>query len=217
MHLIFPRLFHWRSIPHSRRLAVTATVIAALFALGACTPALDWREVQAGAMPLKALLPCKPDAGDRVVTLDAHQVDMHLLGCKAAGALYVIGWVALDSPGRIGATLGAWQDSTLAHVGITPGPDAPAGSTFLPPGALALPQSRRIDAQGRVAENPDPAASTTAAIAPTKPLYLRAAWFGWAGRAGEPAYAVQAAIYADRPPQAEAVSTFFEALRPLAP
>jgi hypothetical protein len=176
-----------------------------------CTPALDWRDVQPGPLPLKALLPCKPDAGERVVTLDERQVSMHLLGCKAAGALYVIGWVALDSPSLLGATLGAWQDSTLAHIGVVPGPDAPAGTAFVPRGALTLPQSRRIDADGRASE---PAAGSGApSQASAVPVHLRAAWFGWIGRPGAPAYAMQAAVYADRTPKPEAVSTFFESLR----
>lgn len=204
-----PPLAFWE---HLLRGSPAAAVCLAILSFSAgCTPALDWREVRPGPLPLKALLPCKPDAGDRVVTLDDRQVSMHLLGCKASGAIYVIGWVAVDSPSLLGATLGAWQDSTLAHIGIVPGPDAPAGTAFVPRGALTLPQSRRIDADGHASATAagsaaDPATSAT-------PLHLRAAWFAWTGRVGEPAYAVQAAIYADRVPKPEAVSTFFEALR----
>ena len=174
------------------------------FAVAACTPALNWREVRNGPAPLSALLPCKPDAGERTVTLGDRAVQMHLLGCKADGALFVLGWVELDSPAALGSVLGAWQDATLAHIGIRPGPDAPAGTVFLPPGALALPQSRRIDADGRAPDG-DRAA-----------IHLRAAWFATAGRAGQAPLALQAAVYADSVPAASATATFFDALR-LAP
>lgn len=188
----------------SRAVKAVAVCLAASGFTGACTPALNWREVRDGPAPLSALLPCKPDAGERTVTLTGKPVQMHLLGCKADGALFVLGWVEIDAPSELGAMLGSWREATLAHIGIPPGPDAPAGAAYLPSGGLALPQSRRITAEGR---SPD---------AGHAPVHLQAAWFATAGRPGQAAYAMQAAVYADRPPAAAATSTFFDALR-LAP
>ena len=143
-------------------------------------------------------MPCKPDEAVRTVTLDGRQVQMHLAGCDAGGATFLIGWIP-TSGARLGATLGAWQDSTLSLAGIASGPDAPVGRPFVPAGTLALPQAVRLQATGL---SPDGGA-----------LPLDAAWFADAGGAGAvEGQALFAAIY--RAPSAPAASaSFFDSLR----
>jgi hypothetical protein len=174
-----------------------ATLVLGAAVAAGCTPALNWREFSMPPSRLQALMPCKPDEAVRTVQLDGRAVDMHLAGCDAGGATFVVGWLAVAPPGQVGALLGAWQDATLAQAGITVGPDAPAGRAFVPPGGLAVPQSVRLSAQGR---HPD-----------GKPLSLQAAWFAAGG--GTVPQALFAAVYGGLPAGSDAADTFFAGLR----
>ena len=92
--------------------------------------------------------------------------------------------------------LGAWQDATLQRIGIAAGPDAPAGTAFVPQGALALPQAVQWRADGRSAEG--------GAVA------VQAAWFVGTGGAGVQAF--QAAVYSPTPVP-EGAAAFFDGIR----
>ena len=173
-----------------------AMVLAALACTAACTPALNWREVRMPPTRLQALLPCKPDEGTRTVTLAGQALEMRMIGCEAQGATYTLAWVALQEPGRAGAVLGAWQDATLQRIGIAAGPDAPAGTAFVPQGALALPQAVQWRAEGR---SPEGGAVT-----------VQAAWFAGTGGAGVQAF--QAAVYSPTPVP-EGAAAFFDGIR----
>lgn len=143
-------------------------------------------------------MPCKPDEAVRTVTLDGRTVQMHLAGCDADGATFVIGWVTTPVQ-HLGATLGAWQDSTLSLAGVASGPDAPVGKPFVPVGTLALPQAVRLQATGL---------STDGGALP-----LDAAWFADSGGAGAlEGQAIFAAIYR-APSASDAATTFFSGLR----
>ncbi len=165
--------------------------------LTACSPALDWRELQpAPPSALHALMPCKPDNAVRTVPLGAAgNVEMHLSGCDAAGATFVLGWATVPAA-NLGAALGAWQDATLARAGIAAGPDGPVGRAFVPPGAVALPQAMRIEAVGKA---PDGSA-----------LPLQAAWFATVSGAAPQVFF--AAVYG-QPRSGGAPATFFGGLR----
>jgi len=173
-----------------------SVALALACVLAGCSPALDWRELRPAGTRLQALMPCKPETAVRRVPLAGADVEMHLSGCDAGGATFVIGWAAVPAP-RLGMALGDWQDATLARAGIAPGPDAPAGDAFVPPGAIALPQSLRLRVQGRA---PDGNA-----------LPLQAAWFASGGSAGE-AQVLFAAVYRE-PSARDAATTFFDSLR----
>ena len=58
-------------------------LMMSLLALTACSPSLNWREVRASQGELKAMLPCKPDQGNRKQTLAGLELDVHMTGCKA--------------------------------------------------------------------------------------------------------------------------------------
>ncbi len=181
------------------RFTLSAGGLLACALLAACTPEMNWREVGASSTRLKALMPCKPDEAVRTVPLAARMVEMHLSGCDAGGATFVIGWVNMPAA-ELGAALGEWQDSTLARAAIPAGPDAPVGRSFVPPGAQVLPQSRRLQAVGK---SPD-----------GKPLPLDAAWFVHTGGDATAigSQAMFAAIYRT-PASADAAENFFSNLR----
>ncbi|WPB56780.1 hypothetical protein [Xylophilus sp. GOD-11R] len=172
--------------------------LCASLILTACSPEMNWRDVQPASTALTATMPCKPDDAMRSVPLDGRTVQMTLAGCEAGGATFVVGWAGMPQT-RLGPALGEWQDLILARAGIASGPDGPAGRPFLPPGALNLPQSLRLRAMGR---SPD-----------GKPLALDAAWFATAGQPEAPAGQVFfAAIYGE-PHDPQARDSFFTGMR----
>lgn len=178
-----------------------ATASGLLPLLIACTPEMNWREVQPVSAGLTATMPCKPDEVMRSVPLDGKSVQMTLAGCDAGGATFVVGWAGVPQT-RLGPALGEWQDITLARAGIASGPDGPAGRPYLPAGALNLPQSLRLTANGRAPDG--------------KPLALDTAWFARAGLSGANSASVGqvffVAIYGE-PHDPQARDTFFKGVR----
>jgi hypothetical protein len=68
----------------------------AIYALQACTPAFNWREVTFEGLPVTALLPCKPDRGTRTVLLAGAQRTMTMAGCETGGATFTVAVVQVD-------------------------------------------------------------------------------------------------------------------------
>jgi hypothetical protein len=88
-----------------------ATLILAA-ATGACSPALNWREVP--LQSVVAMLPCKPDQAERTLPLGAAEVTMRMAGCEAGGALYAISHVRITDPTQTEAIHHAWRQAALA-------------------------------------------------------------------------------------------------------
>lgn len=138
-----------RSLLRTLVLGACATVL-----LGACSPRLNWRNVPVEPAHLTVSLPCKPDHGTRAVELGREQVDISMVGCEAAGALFALSWMEVRDPSRISSILGLWHDAVRAQLHLprqTPG-TAPEEKAFTRKGALNLPQSVRMQAEG---QNPD--------------------------------------------------------------
>jgi hypothetical protein len=162
---------------------------AALFALAACSPTFNWREVRAESVPLKAMLPCKPDKGARTVPMAGRQVELKVLGCEAGGATFAVLAGDIVDPLRAGEVLAQWRAATLANMRSVPA--SAQDRTILPAGAMALPQSLRVAAAGQRRDG--------------SKVESQAAYFA------RGSHVVQAVIYADRIP-AEAAEIFFASL-----
>lgn len=67
----------------------------------ACTPAFNWREVAFDGLPVTALLPCKPDRGERSVLLAGAPRQMVMAGCKAGEAMFTVAAVRVDDSGQV--------------------------------------------------------------------------------------------------------------------
>lgn len=75
-------------------IALTAIkIIVVAFALAACTPAFNWRDVSFDQAGVTALLPCKPDRGTRAVQLAGQAAQMSMAGCEAGGAMFTVSLV----------------------------------------------------------------------------------------------------------------------------
>ncbi|GAC1604381.1 MAG: hypothetical protein NVS3B2_09870 [Ramlibacter sp.] len=157
---------------------------SALVALAACTPTFNWREVRAESMPLKAMLPCKPDKGSRRVSIAGSDLELRVLGCDAGGATFAILYGDVADPARSAVVLGQWKAATLAGLRAA----GVSERSFLPAGAMALAQSVRVTASGQQADG--------------SKLQAQAVYFARGSQV------VQAMIFAQQLPL-EAADTFF--------
>ena len=119
--------------------------LAALLLASACSPALNWREIRLDPLPVRAQMPCKPDRGTRTVELAGASLELQMAGCEADGATFALMAARLPDPARAGAVLLAWKQGTLQNMKASD----PRETPFAPAGALVIPQSVRVQAQGR--------------------------------------------------------------------
>ncbi len=103
-------------------------MLAALL-LGACNPALNWREARIKDTGLVAMLPCKPDEGARVVPLGGRDVSLHMTGCDAGGATFAVAHATIDQASAAPAVLAQWRTATLANMGAVASREVPLGGT----------------------------------------------------------------------------------------
>ena len=164
-----------------------AVVLAAALAAG-CSPTFNWREVRAEPAPLKVMLPCKPDKGARRVPMAGREVELGGVGCEAGGVTFAVLSADLGDASRAAEALEQWNRATLANLRAS----ASRSQPFVPPGALALPTSLRVAAQGQRADG--------------SAVHGEAAYFARGARV------YQAVVYADQP-KGEWLQPFFEGLR----
>ena len=184
----------WRPlaiIPPMRTLAFPLLLIA----LGACSPALNWRIVDVAGTPLTALLPCKPDQAVRDVDWGAGPVPLAMLNCDAGGATYAVLHLRVADPSDVPTVLARWQQALQKQL-QTPQAGS-AGEPFLMPGALELPQSRRVQWQGRNAQG--------------QAVYADALWF--VRLEGAKARAYQALVLSAQPVPSAVRDTFVQGLQ----
>ena len=97
------------------RRSVLASTLA--LAMVACTPTLNWREVRLDG--LTALLPCKPDQAQRSVRLGTVDIQMDMVGCEAADALYAISHLRAQDVNQAAGLLSEWRAATLSNLHAT--------------------------------------------------------------------------------------------------
>lgn len=73
-----------------------AWLLFASLLLGACSPALDWREAQAPGAGLTLLFPCKPQSQERSVEVAGQSWSATLMACDAGGMTFAA--LALSPP-----------------------------------------------------------------------------------------------------------------------
>jgi hypothetical protein len=155
----------------------------------ACTPALDWRDVQPVGSPVQVLMPCKPASHARRIVLAGAPVEMTLFACEADGDTYAVGWADLQDPARVTAALEQLARAAQANVRAATGALAvPARVQGMTPNARAV----RLNLQGQL---PDGRAVREAVVV-----------FAYGTSV------VQATVVGPRP-DPSAVETFVESLR----
>lgn len=163
----------------------------ALPAMQGCSPGFNWREARLGTAPLQMLLPCKPDKTQRDVAMGAQTMALEMQGCEAGGVTFAVSHVQAADIGSAPALLEGWKAAVLAHIHASQVEE----KSFTPPGGWRVPQSVRLQANGRRAD--------------ASAVVLYAAWFARVDAAG--VHLFHAVMFAPRemPEQAE---TFFSSL-----
>ena len=87
--------------------------LAAVLALAACSPGLDWRELRPEGADVRVMFPCKPTISSHPAT-QAEPVTMGLAQCEAAGQSFALSWAQVDDPAQLSAALRQMRES-LAH------------------------------------------------------------------------------------------------------
>ncbi len=91
-----------------------AAGLAALCCVAACSPTFNWREWPVQGTPLKAMMPCKPDAATRQVPmLGATPVALHMLSCETGGQRFALAWADVGQAAQVPAALSAWRSASL--------------------------------------------------------------------------------------------------------
>jgi hypothetical protein len=173
-------------LPFSTGRAAAVALFGALL-LGACSPALDWREVRAEAGAL-ALFPCKPVKETRSVLLTGVKTAMTMRACQADGVTYALASAEVGDPARIAPALAELKSSLAGNIGGT----APAARPLALPGMTPSPEAQRVDSQGALPDG--------APVRQSSAFFARGTWV------------FQAIVMGPKPP-ADAVETFFEGLK----
>lgn len=164
---------------------ICAIPLAAL--LGACTPALDWREVRPAGTAVSVMFPCAPESRTRSVTLAGAAVTMTQLSCAAQGQTFAFAHARLADPALVAPALSEWAAALQANLRA----DSARAQPLVVPGMTPQAQARRLSIEGRL---PDGA-----------PVRAQAALFAYAAQIH------QAAVVGAGSPQAAA--EFLDSLR----
>jgi len=97
-----------------------ASVLLLCMLLGACSPALNWRNVTLHGV--QATLPCKPDQAERTVPLAGLDLSLAMVGCEADGGLYAVSHIRLAQGAQGQAVIEAWRAQALQGMRATQAP-----------------------------------------------------------------------------------------------
>jgi len=138
------------------RAALAATACA--FALAACTPDYNWREIRQPADGYQVMLPAKPASMSRSINLDGLAVTMTMTGARVGDQTFTVGAAALpagDAATRDKAAT-AMRAAMVRNIG---GRETALAEVRVPvvdvagrPGASQ--PAARIGAEGRVGDRP---------------------------------------------------------------
>lgn len=117
-----------------------------LATFAACSPSVDWREMQPAGAHLRIAMPCRPATQQRSVPLAGISVDMTLVACHTETSTFAVSFAAVDEPGRVGPALRALLDSARTNVQG----QAMSLSPAMIPGMTPQPQAQRWRVNGRL-------------------------------------------------------------------
>ena len=128
--------------------APSCILVAVVFALVACAPVLDWREVYTADGELLALFPCKPKVHARPVALAGFRVRMNLTACAAGATTYALAYATIGDPAKVTAALEELRDAAAANIEATARP----GTAWRVPGMTLNVRAEKLQLQGRGAD-----------------------------------------------------------------
>ena len=152
-----------------------AAVFFAVMGLSACQPSLNWRNVQMPETTLSFELPCKPDKTTKPVTMAGQTLELSVVGCEAADAVWAVMSAKLSADADRTELLKGWRQATLQNMRANQIEDA----TWMPARMTALPGALRLKAIGTTAKG--------------EPVRAHAVWF--AHLDGDSVRVVHAVVY----------------------
>lgn len=165
------------------RITLSGFCALCLLALAGCNPAYNWRQIALGG-DVQAMLPCKPDSGQKKIELLGQTVRMQMQGCEAGGAMFVLAQVQLDRAEQTRQAQAHWQLALLTHL------------------KAKLVEQRTLEGRRTGLDWPALWIEASGQGADAQPLRVQAAWLAKSGTL------YHAAIYGQAPPQ-QARDMFF--------
>lgn len=120
------------------KLTAVLPMCLALAGLGACSPALDWRETAAEGSGVVAMFPCRPDRHARTVELAGSRLKMEMLVCPANGATYALSFADVPEPAQVAPALAALRAAALRNLEAAAPQWVPARIGGMTPNAEAV-------------------------------------------------------------------------------
>lgn len=140
---------------------------ALVVGLCACSPPLNWGEVQDEATGLTAQLPCRVERTTRSVTVRGKALVLRMIGCEADNTLFAISAIDFGDALQTQAALVDWQVAVREHLHLSQVPGT-AARPFVPAGAAGVPASMRLQGTGQRVDG--------------VPVQVDAAWFARDGQ-----------------------------------
>jgi hypothetical protein len=106
---------------HKRRpqhgVAAPAAGWLAALVVGACAPALDWREAHPAGSGVTMMFPCRPDRQERTLQVGTATLRLQPHSCRAAGATFSLAAADGAEPAEVTPLLAALRSQALATLG----------------------------------------------------------------------------------------------------
>jgi hypothetical protein len=115
-------------------------------ALGACSPALDWRQVEPPGLGVSLSFPCRPASHEREVLLARQRLRMQLYACKTAGMTFAVASADVGDVRMVGVALRDLSESAARNLAAA----ANAGRPVQVPGMTPNEDARRFVLEGRL-------------------------------------------------------------------
>jgi hypothetical protein len=116
--------------------------------LTACSPTFDWREVRPAGSSLTLLMPCRPDAHERAVTLAGRRVQLSLHVCTAGELTWGLAWADVGEPAQVRVALSELGDAAAANIDAKERQAVP----LQVPGATPGDRSERLELSGALGD-----------------------------------------------------------------
>lgn len=144
-------LIHGRSAPRAlaimrRAMKRLPLVLGTVMSIGACSPALDWRQLAPPDLGVSVTFPCRPASHEREVQLAAQRIKMVLYACKAAGATFGLASADVGDVRLVSDALVELSDAAARNVTAARGTGLEASVPGMTPNA----QARRFEWTGRL-------------------------------------------------------------------
>ncbi len=102
--------------------------------LGACSPAMNWRDVRPDDSGLVGQMPCRPASHARDIALGGQTLKLTMHACTAQGQTFAIAWGDVANVAHVEGVLLALKQATLANTAAS---DQPASMPLSVRGATA--------------------------------------------------------------------------------